>query len=191
MTNRVNLMDVATGLNQYQRGSKNDGAMQPTRDDIYRWLHYHAGLSSHFTTDIDAAWVNANPEPTVMAFVEFKMKGESISFPQAVFFESVSKSVPVFIIRGLNDIMTNPPSDHRFKIERVIGLRHNQPRNPCRTKTIVESIPWGGDVNITDGLIEWEDQYRDAVMHSGGRPLSVVGGSKLTDYTRGGSGINR
>jgi hypothetical protein len=191
MTDRVDLTDVGTGLKQYQRGKSKDGAMQPTRDDIYRWLHYHAGLKSHFTTDVDAAWVNANPEPNVLAFVEFKMEHETASFPQAVFFDAVRESVPVFIVRGLTDIMTTPPSEHRFTLERVTGLRHNEPRDPCEKEIIIESIPWGGDVTAADGLIDWESRYRDAVLRSGGRPLSVVDGNKLTDYIRGGSKINR
>lgn len=140
--------------------------------DRFNWLHRHeAGLDEHYITDIDMVLIDKNPLRTT-GFIEFKMKDEAIRFTQAVAYESLRKTAPVFIVRAEQSLLDNEPPDHTFTIERFNKLVEHRTHPPEVDTDIIErSVSWGGLIEYTsprefhrdggDGLIGWEHRRRN------------------------------
>jgi len=187
---------VSWDTDEYRRDDELRRAFGTSADDVFRWLHYHGGDESHYATDIDMAWVDANPRPHVAAFVEYKNANETVSFPQAVFFEAVAEAAPVFIVRSQEDILTTHPSRHQFCVERFTGIDRSAPQGWISTETVRESLSWGrrisgeGDLDPAwhSGLLAFEENHRRQTQQYQGRPLAALSPEDVTAYTALGGG---
>jgi hypothetical protein len=149
--------------------------------DEFNWLHRHeAGLDQHYATDLDLVLIDKRP-PRISAFLDFKMAGEPVRFTQAVAFEQLQDTAPVYIIRAESPLKQTPVEEHRFTVYKFIRAVDTSPTPPeIETEVVRRSVPWGGLVehssrsdflyNGGDGLIGWEHtvRYPDRVLTDGG-----------------------
>lgn len=85
----------------------------------------HKDLSPTFyCSDIDLVWVCANP-PEVIAHIEFKTHGDSITFTQIILFNRLLSIAPVYIVEGF-------PETGEFYIREYLG--GDSKSNPPTTK---------------------------------------------------------
>lgn len=182
---------VGFDLEHYRKDHELDGLLSTTADDIFRWLHYHGGDSRHFTTDIDMVWVDAEPSPHVASIVEYKNANETVSFPQAVFFEAVQSVMPVYIIRAKTPLLQTDPEDQRFDVERVHGWNRDGVDSWVETETVREDLGWGREISgIGDldpdyhgGILAFEDQLRGSAKDYNGNALAAVDPEDITSWS--------
>jgi len=185
---------VSWDMAEFRKDGELSKLLETTPGDIFRWLHYHGGDDKHHTVDADMAWVDAEPEPHVAAFIEHKNAGETVSFPQAVFFEAVRDIAPVYIVRNQADALDDHPSQHRFDVERVVGLDRSDGGSWADTESIKESLEWGRDISSEGnldpdyhtGLLNFEEEQRRKAQRYGGNALAAADPDDITAYTDGG-----
>ena len=143
-----------------------------TGDFIFNYIHnYEAGLPKHYASDLDLVLLDKKPEPHIPAFLEMKREGEPVKFTQAILFEYLKDTAPVFIIRAKNDIKELPSDEHLFDVERFIKTKNLSKEPPeIETQTVEKDLKWGGYVEYDswtefrcsqkDGLVGWEDDLR-------------------------------
>lgn len=182
--------DVSWDLGEFRKDEELSKLFQTTPEHIFRWLHYHGGDERHFSVDIDMAWVNAEPVPHIAGFVEYKNETETVSFPQAVFFEAISSVAPVYIIRGQADLMDTHPSDHRFDVHRFSEWDRSGDGAWIETELVAESVPWGREINgcgdldprYHEGVLAFEDSIRQKARDRGGNGRAAVTPSDITAW---------
>ena len=186
---------VSWDMSEFRKDGELSKLLETTPGDIFRWLHYHGGDDQHYTVDLDMAWVDAEPKPHVAAFVEHKNANETVSFPQAVFFEAVRDIAPVYIVRNQSDALDVHPSRHRFDVERVVGLNRSGNGSWANTELIEKSLEWGRDISAEGnldpkyhaGLLNFEEEQRRKAQKYGGNGLAAVTPGDITAYTDGGA----
>jgi hypothetical protein len=182
---------VAWELSEFRKDQELSKLLETTQGDIFRWLHYHGGDSCHFSVDVDLTWVDAEPEPHISAFIEHKNVNETVSFPQAVLFEAVSKIAPVYIIRSRSDLLDVHPSKHSFDIERVVGLDRTENGSWTETELVESSLKWGREINgqgdldpdYHSGLLGFEENHRRKTQNLGGNGHAAADPGDITAYT--------
>jgi hypothetical protein len=183
---------LSFSLDDYRRDDQLAGLLRLTDDDIFRWLHYHGGMVRHHASDVDLVCVDANPEPHIAAFIEFKSCNEQASFPQSVLFESLSELAPVFIIRSKSRLLDTEPEAQRFDIERYTGMDADG-AGWIKSEAVTEEVPWGGyisavgdlDPAFDSGIIAWEDSHRAGTRNRGGRPWAALEPENARAWARG------
>lgn len=184
---------LSFSLDDYRKNDELSGLLRLTDDDIFRWLHYHGGMTRHHSSDVDLVCVDANPEPHIAAFIEFKSCSEQSSFPQSVLFESLSELAPVFIIRSDARLLDTEPEAQRFDIERYVGMDASG-AGWIESETLRESVQWGGHISAVgdldpafdSGIIAWEDHHRADTRNKGGRPWATFKPENARAWARGG-----
>lgn len=116
----------------------------PSRDTFKQ---KHKQLSNKFyACDIDFVLVQKTPIPDIVAAVDYKSFGDSVTFSEVVAYNAlIYRGIDVFLVYG--DREANGP----FDVYRYIGGHHHAPI--ARTVLVESKLTW-------QSLAEWEDSIR-------------------------------
>jgi hypothetical protein len=90
--------------------------------DQFKLLHKQKLDKKLWACDIDFVLVEKHPFPDIIAALDFKVSGDSISFSEVIAYNSlIRRGIPVYIVQG--DQVSGV-----FKIQIYCGGNHTQPR---------------------------------------------------------------
>lgn len=92
--------------------------------DTFKYLHKTELPGSFYALDADLELVAKKPVPHIVARLDFKLEGDTISFTEVIaynYFIQMNPPIPVYIIEAVGPFEEALPKDHRFRICRYNG----------------------------------------------------------------------
>jgi len=131
-------------------------AGSPARDR-FKWLHKQQAPGAYYAINSDLELVSKRPRPFIVARLDFKLKGDRVSFSEVISYNQLIAMpmphfIPVYVIECISDIQSNP-EDHLFNIYRY-EKSDPYPNPPDVSLTLLKDhVTW-------DGLVQWEGMLR-------------------------------
>lgn len=131
----------------------------PSRDK-FKWLHKQMLPTTAYALDADLELVSKKPMPFIVALLDFKVTGDSVSFTEAIAYKARISSplpyyVPVYIIEA-SPIFRNEdatPAMHRFTVYQLVDADYRPNPPTAELKLIAKDLTW-------EGLSGWEMTLR-------------------------------
>jgi hypothetical protein len=122
--------------------------------DIFKRKHKECG-GKLYSTDVDFVWVEKSP-PGIVAYVDYKGSGESVTFTEAIVYNQWIETTPVYIVKSKN------PETGPFEVSAFEGA-DTKPDPPDTTlRHIITCADW-------QAFWEWETKLRELYRRKGGK----------------------
>lgn len=146
-----------------QKGSKSR--------DKFKVMHKHIMSKDCWALNSDLELVEKKPRPFIVARLDFKLKGDTISFTEAISYSQFinmppEHRIPVYIIEANREFRDHENDDadvdellkqkdkHRFTIYKLLKADYVPNPPTTETKVMKENITW-------EELAEWERGLRE------------------------------
>lgn len=137
-------------MNDYKSNLKGS----PARD-LFKQLHKLKMPPWNYGCDLDFRLVDKKPTEHVVADLDFKREGDSITFAEVIAYNhDVRQGIPVYIITGQKEFTNLSPQEHRFSIDQYLGGDYR----PYPPEPILERIR---DNMTWEELSKWENEVRN------------------------------
>lgn len=126
----------------------------PSRDK-FKFLHKQKFPDSYWGSDCDFVIIEKWPEPFIVAILDFKKTGDSVTFSEAItynHFVNLPEPIPVFIVEGTRFEGDNTET-HRFNVHRYIQANWKPRHVPTQMEKIADNLTW-------EQLRRWEGRLR-------------------------------
>lgn len=131
----------------------------PSRDH-FKWLHKQLLPKDAWAINSDLELVAKYPRPFIVARLDFKVKGDFISFAEAISYKQLidlpfPHTVPVYIIETERNFKNDdePTENHRFTVQHLLDCDYRPNPPTTKVETVAANLTW-------DGLKEWEMNLR-------------------------------
>lgn len=125
--------------------------------DVFKRIHRDHGKARpwFYACDIDFCLVAKEPQPHIVAVIDYKEPGDDISFTEVIVYNRlIRRGLPVFIVEGQTSITDTEKDDQSFDIlQYQWGNLYSRPAEAF-TKTVETGIGW-------DAFFDWEQEIRD------------------------------
>lgn len=127
----------------------------PSRDR-FKYLHKQMLPKEAYALDVDLELVEKRPFPFVVARLDFKMPGDTLTFTEALSYQHyldvpAPHNVPIYIVEA-NPVFKSEeslPDEHRFTVYRLLEADYKPFPPTFKMKPIAKDLTW-------KGLSEWE-----------------------------------
>jgi|GEM_PF-3826200 len=128
--------------------------------DLFKYLHKTLLPGQFYALDSDFELVEKYPIPFIVARLDFKLKGDIISFSEAIAYNQLvvipePYRIPVYIIEAYHPFIGVDSCEHRFAIYRYEYADWRPDPPAVRKKLLLEDLTWGQ-------LDEWENALRES-----------------------------
>jgi len=118
----------------------------PSRDRFKR--KHKAGPGWHYACDVDFALVSKQP-PGVVAFLDYQVGEEAVSFSEVLAYNEMLSIAPVFIVRG------DAEAEGPFDVLEYEGGDYRPEPPRVQLTLVLQQVDWAG-------LSAWESDIRRA-----------------------------
>lgn len=127
--------------------------------DLFKYLHKNLLSSRFYALNSDLELVEKYPIPFIVARLDFKLEGDTISFSEAIAYNQLVSipepyRIPVYIIEAKRPFVGAKVTEHRFDVYEYeyADWKPDPPR--VKRKLLHQNLTW-------EELGVWEDQLRN------------------------------
>lgn len=128
--------------------------------DAFKFFHKNLLDSRFYALNSDLELVEKYPVPFIVARLDFKLAGDSISFAEAIAYNQLVAmpepyKIPVYIIEAQRPFTDVSPETHRFNVWEYEWADWKPDPPIVNKKLVASNLSW-------EQLGEWERQLREA-----------------------------
>lgn len=124
--------------------------------DHFKYLHKQKLDSDCYALDSDLELVAKNPEPFIVARLDFKLEGDKISFSEVIAYNQLIEAtpvIPVYVIEAQKPFVDENCDNHTFAVKKYLGGDHRPyPEPEYDLQPLYEGLGWEG-LNCWERLI--------------------------------------